>query len=205
MRAMRGRFALRVAAFVLLLVGRVTVAAGQVPGAAEITVGGVASAPFGISFDRPWRFQPGDDLHWADPALDDSGWELVVPQMPPGNLPRDGWAGVGWFRRHLLVQEGLWGRPLDMALVASGVAEVYLDGKILYRTGDFVGPKAPEVTPSARAPGSSSFRPGPSISSRCATHTRRCANRSCRPEGSDSRFHWARSVRADRKSTRLNS
>jgi serine phosphatase RsbU (regulator of sigma subunit) len=152
MRAMRGRFALRVAAFVLLLVGRVTVAAGQVPGAAEITVGGVASAPFGISFDRPWRFQPGDDLHWADPALDDSGWELVVPQMPPGNLPRDGWAGVGWFRRHLLVQEGLWGRPLDMALVASGVAEVYLDGKILYRTGDFVGPKAPEVTPSARGP-----------------------------------------------------
>src|ERR1017187_5080883 len=152
MRAMRGRFALRVAAFVLLLVGRVTVAAGQVPGAAEITGGGVASAPFGISFDRPWRFQPGDDLHWADPALDDSGWELVVPQMPPGKLPHDGWAGVGWFRRHLLVQEGLWGRPLDMALVASGVAEVYLDGDLLYRTGDFAGPKAPEITPSARGP-----------------------------------------------------
>ena len=150
--AMRDRLAPVVAAFVLFLVAPVPVAEGQVPSPAEITVGGVASAAFGISFDRPWRFQHGDDPRWADPTLDDSGWELVVPQMPPGKLPQDGWAGVGWFRRHLLVQEGLWGRPLDMALVASGVAEVYLDGDLLYRTGDFAGPKAPEITPSARGP-----------------------------------------------------
>ncbi|MFI5180647.1 MAG: SpoIIE family protein phosphatase [Thermoanaerobaculia bacterium] len=149
---MRERFALRVVGSVLLLVGPVTVAAGQVPEPAEITVGEVASSPFGISFDRPWRFHHGDDLRWADPTLDDSGWELVVPQMPPGKLPRDGWTGVGWFRRHLLVREGLWGRPLDMALVASGIAEVYLDGELLYRTGDLVGGEAPEVTAPVRGP-----------------------------------------------------
>ena len=147
---MRDRLAPVVAAFVLFLVAPVPVAEGQVPSPAEITVGGVASAAFGISFDRPWRFQHGDDPRWADPALDDSSWELVVPQMPPGKLPREGWRGVGWFRRHLLVQGGLWGQPLDMALVTAGVAEVYLDGELLYRTGDFAGPKAPESTPSPR-------------------------------------------------------
>jgi serine phosphatase RsbU (regulator of sigma subunit) len=152
MRAMFERFALQVAAFVLPLLGRVPMASGQVPGPAEITVDGVRGSAYGISFDRPWRFHPGDDLRWADPTLDDSGWELVVPQMPPGKLPRDGWLGVGWFRRHLLVGEGLWGRPLDMALVASGVADVYLDGALLCRTGDFVGREALEATPSVRGP-----------------------------------------------------
>jgi hypothetical protein len=28
---------------------------------------------------QPWKFHPGDDLHWKDPAFDDSDWSAIPP------------------------------------------------------------------------------------------------------------------------------
>ncbi len=30
-----------------------------------------------VALDGNWRFHLGDDKAWADPALDDSGWEPI--------------------------------------------------------------------------------------------------------------------------------
>ena len=35
--------------------------------------------------DGPWRFQTGDDPHWADANTDDGGWETVdMTALPIG-------------------------------------------------------------------------------------------------------------------------
>jgi serine phosphatase RsbU (regulator of sigma subunit) len=78
---------------------------------------------------RSWRYHAGDDPRWAEPAFDDSGWEAVEPQLlAGGRLPRDGWQGAGWFRRHLRVDPELWGKPLVVRVESSGETAVFLDG-----------------------------------------------------------------------------
>lgn len=81
-----------------------------------------------------WRYHPGDDPRWADPAFDDTGWETVEPQMPAGKLPRQGWPGTGWFRRHLRVNPSLWGKPLVVRVATPGATAVFLDGAPLLDT-----------------------------------------------------------------------
>src|SRR3569833_1735664 len=51
----------------------------------------------------PWRFHIGDDLHWADANVDDTGWETIDLTAPPGSHDGDeglpdyvgGWMGHG--------------------------------------------------------------------------------------------------------------
>src|SRR4026207_405941 len=40
--------------------------------------------------DGSWRFQTGDDPHWADASTDDSGWETVDMTALPGSHDGDG-------------------------------------------------------------------------------------------------------------------
>jgi len=134
MPAMRETARLWVVTSALLLGAFAAVAAGQEPKPAEVAPQHFAGGN-GIELTRPWRFHPGDDPSWAEATFDDSGWELVDPRMPPGNLPRGGWPGVGWFRRHLRVEPALWGKPLALTVLEAGAAEVYLDGELLYRYG----------------------------------------------------------------------
>jgi serine phosphatase RsbU (regulator of sigma subunit) len=83
-----------------------------------------------------WRYHPGDDPRWTDPAFDDTGWEIVDPQMPPGSLPRHGWPGTGWFRRHLQIAPALQGKPLVICLKSPGATAVFLDGALLMDVSD---------------------------------------------------------------------
>ena len=82
----------------------------------------------------PWRYHPGDDPRWADPAFNDTGWEPVAPQMPAGELPRHGWPGTGWFRRHLQIAPALQGKPLVIRIETPGATVVFLDGAPLMDT-----------------------------------------------------------------------
>jgi serine phosphatase RsbU (regulator of sigma subunit) len=149
--AMRETAHIRVVAFALLLGALAAVAAGQEPKPIEVTSESLEGGN-GIELTRAWRFHPGDDPGLADPALDDAGWEVVDPRMPPGKLPREGWPGVGWFRRHLRVEPALWGKPLTMRLARTGLAELYLDGALVYHVGVFVVGARPERSPSSSEP-----------------------------------------------------
>jgi len=110
-----------------LLLGAPTAARGQEPVPATIEAVELAEGgPLNLLY--LWRFHPGDDPRWADPAFDDSDWELVEPLLLPRGRPRDGWPGTGWFRRHLRIEPALRGKPLSLRIETPGATTVFLDG-----------------------------------------------------------------------------
>ncbi|MBN2029592.1 SpoIIE family protein phosphatase [bacterium] len=83
-----------------------------------------------------WKYHPGDNAEWADPAFDDRNWETYHPLILKDRFPKNGWNGIGWFRIHFIVDSSLRDVPLGLILDQSGASEVYLDGQLLYRFGN---------------------------------------------------------------------
>jgi len=89
-----------------------------------------------IILTNNWKYQPGDNMAWADPAFDDSDWEEgVTTGLPSKQLPESGWNGLGWFRLHLEVAPALRNVPLALLQGQTGAAEIYLDGKRIHALG----------------------------------------------------------------------
>jgi serine phosphatase RsbU (regulator of sigma subunit) len=85
-----------------------------------------------------WKYHPGDDPEWANPAFDDTEWESTVStQLFLNEMPRSGWEGIGWFRLRLSVpDERLWHTPLALQVIyQAGASEIYLDGELIYTFG----------------------------------------------------------------------
>ena len=99
--------------------------------------------PNGVLLDFAWRFAPGDGPDRALPDFDDSSWTPVRPNLAAADVPGGRWPGVGWFRRHVVVEPGLEDRPISLRLAAPGAAEVFLDGRRVLTSG--VGGAPPEV------------------------------------------------------------
>src|SRR4051794_24895183 len=109
--------------------------------------------------DGTWRFHTGDDPHWADATMDESGWETVDMTALPGSHDGDvglpdyvgGWmahghpghTGYAWYRRVVTVPAGRtsWD-VLGPTLVEDGY-ELYWNGQLLGGSGR-LGP-APRV------------------------------------------------------------
>ena len=109
--------------------------------------------------DGSWRFHTGDDPHWADADIDDSGWETVDMTAAPGSRDGDvglpdyvsgwmahghpGYHGYAWYRRAVTVPAGRasW-EILGPTLVEDGY-ELYWNGQLLGGSGR-LGP-APRV------------------------------------------------------------
>lgn len=101
--------------------------------------------------DGAWRFHTADDPRWADPLVDDSGWETTDMTAPPGSHDGDvglpdyvsGWAahghpayaGYAWYRRVVTVPAGhaSW-EILGPTLVEDGY-EIYWNGRLLGGSG----------------------------------------------------------------------
>lgn len=82
-----------------------------------------------------WKFQPGDDLRWADPGFDDRAWvDLEVPR----SWGRQGYAdvfGMAWYRTRVPLAEPAAG-PVGLALGKIDSAyEVYVGGQLLGGVG----------------------------------------------------------------------
>ena len=96
-----------------------------------------------------WKYHPGDDQEWANPAFDDTGWESTGSTwLFLNEIPRSGWEGIGWFRLHLSVpDERLWHTPLALQVMyQAGASEIYLDGELIYSFGK-VGNRKEEEEP----------------------------------------------------------
>lgn len=109
----------------------------------------------------PWRFHVGDDLRWADPGFDDSGWEIVdltapasatdgdvgLPDYAPGWSARGhaGYSGYAWYRIRLSLRTPAT-EPLAMLgpWAVDSAYQIYANGTLLGGVGDFSG-----VTPAA--------------------------------------------------------
>ena len=97
--------------------------------------------------EREWKYQPGDDLRWAEKATEDTDWEAVVPGSLTGmTLPKSGWKGIGWFRLPVVVDESLVGQPLGLTVSHPGASEIYVDGKLMQSFGRVAGNQNEEAT-----------------------------------------------------------
>jgi hypothetical protein len=108
------------------------------------------------ALNGPWRFHVGDDVRWADPAFNDSAWEIVDLTPRPGAHDGDvgltgyapgwnarghrGYSGYAWYRLRISVVA-----PTGTALALSGPPLVdsgyqfFFDGRALGGSADFTG------------------------------------------------------------------
>ena len=93
--------------------------------------------PGAISLDGPWRFHLGDNPVWANPTLDDSGWEQLDGGKPWGEQTHPDTIGFAWYRRTLDANAGP-GTPADVALLVpriDDVYEIYWNGRLVAHHG----------------------------------------------------------------------
>ncbi|MGA2167902.1 MAG: SpoIIE family protein phosphatase [Terracidiphilus sp.] len=80
-----------------------------------------------------WQFHVGDDLRWAQPNLDDSGWESIRADDPWGAQNHPSYAGFAWYRRHIDIRptSGETGQYRLLIPHAEDAYEVYWNGELI--------------------------------------------------------------------------
>lgn len=143
--------ALFLAAMLLLLAMASTQAIAAQPGGVPIRLGHAI-----VTLNGPWAFQVGDDLRWAQPGFDDSGWSRVDLTPVPGATDGDvglpnyvpGWTakghpgyhGYAWYRIRLNVTPPA-GEHLALLgpWAVDSAYQVYANGALVGGIGDFSG------------------------------------------------------------------
>lgn len=86
-----------------------------------------------IAVTGSWQFHTGDDLSWAAPGFDDSGWKQIeTGRAWEGQGYRD-YTGFAWYRRHVVLPDGMkpgWDLGLRLTSVEDA-AEVYWNGRLV--------------------------------------------------------------------------
>ena len=89
-----------------------------------------------VNIAGPWHFMRGDDLRYADVALDDSGWQIL--NMPLGSHRGPSPRGQFWIRRSVELTEEPGPEPLSITVGPLAEAyEVYVNGELVGATGAF--------------------------------------------------------------------
>ena len=95
-----------------------------------------------------WRFHTGDDLRWADPNFDDSGWSLISSDKSWSDQGFKGYSGLAWYRVKVVVPAG--GNSLSLYIPSILTSyQVYADGKLIGGLGGMPPHEAPyQLVPS---------------------------------------------------------
>ena len=81
-----------------------------------------AQHPLYLDLSGPWRMRDGDNLQWARPDYDDSGWRTIqLPHVFPFHEKLE--PGFLWLRRTVDVSPNDAGEPL--ALTVGAISEIY--------------------------------------------------------------------------------
>ncbi len=123
----------RAAAFALLAVLAVMPAAAQLGLPDPVVLEGALDERVWIA--DGWRYHPGDAPAWAAPGFDDSAWPVVASTMRDPETMPGGWPGIGWFRRRIVLGEGMPATALGLRAEHYGASEIYLDGRLVARFG----------------------------------------------------------------------
>lgn len=86
-----------------------------------------------LPLDGPWQFQTGDNLAWAAPSFDDSGWQPILTDSPWEAQGHHGYTGFAWYRRHLVFAPGT-PSGLNLALFlkpCESACEIYWNGTLI--------------------------------------------------------------------------
>jgi sigma-B regulation protein RsbU (phosphoserine phosphatase) len=77
-----------------------------------------------------WRFHPGDDPRWSDPAFDDSGWPLIRSDKSWGDQGYKNMAGTAWYRAKVVIPEGEG--PLAISVPGAGTNyQLFVEGSLI--------------------------------------------------------------------------
>jgi hypothetical protein len=82
-----------------------------------------------VSLNGLWRFHPGDNPAWADPAFDDSAWPLLRSDQPWSQQGYPAMSGFAWYRFTVQIPAGSGPVSLLLAPIETSY-EVYLDGRL---------------------------------------------------------------------------
>lgn len=85
--------------------------------------------------DGLWHFHPGDNMHWADPAFDDSAWPLIHADKPWSEQGYGNMSGYAWYRARVLVPAEEKPLALYIPLIMTKY-QVFVDGKPLEHCRD---------------------------------------------------------------------
>jgi len=132
----------------LLLPSGGQLVAAQPAAAMHVRLGNAAVELFG-----PWKFHTGDDLRWAQPDFDDSGWATMDMTPPPGTADATlgnsgyipgwtdrgyaGYSGYAWYRLTVDVQGADDPLAIKMPDNADDAYQVYVNGKRIGTFGRF--------------------------------------------------------------------
>ncbi len=87
-----------------------------------------------IPLQGNWQFHLGDDKAWADPSLDDSGWEQIHADAPWGSQSHPSYTGFAWYRRRIEIDGSNSAGTKNLSLLIPPVQdayEVYWNGRKL--------------------------------------------------------------------------
>ncbi len=90
----------------------------------------------GVLLDKNWKFHAGDNMDWGKPGFNDNDWEDINPTLALHELPDVRNAEIGWLRLSLNVDSLLQEKTVALILTSLCAAEIYLDGKLIYRLGN---------------------------------------------------------------------
>lgn len=81
-----------------------------------------------------WQFHEGDDLAWARPGFDDSGWQAISANEPWSVQGHPDYTGYAWYRKRLEIGAG--NQPNGILVTpAEGAYEVYWNGERVGSSG----------------------------------------------------------------------
>src|SRR4051812_16077809 len=86
--------------------------------------------PQGITLDKGWKFQSGDNAEWASADFNDRNWQSATLSDYNTYLARLKEKNIGWFRLHLLIDSSVQTKQLAIQLSQSGASEIYLNGEL---------------------------------------------------------------------------
>ena len=105
-------------------------------GAKKDTVVSINQLPAdGYLLDKGWKFHAGDNADWAKPGIDDSDWGSIKPATDIYYLPQVRQAEIGWFQLKLLINPSIVNQSLAFNISQAGASEIYLNGKLIHRSG----------------------------------------------------------------------
>ncbi|HTN45935.1 MAG TPA: adenylate/guanylate cyclase domain-containing protein [Flavipsychrobacter sp.] len=92
----------------------------------------------GWVFVENWAFTPTDDSAYSNKEYADEKWDTLSPVFKTNRESKGKYKvypGIGWFRYYFTVDSTMLNKPFALTVSHAGASEVYLDGKLLKKTG----------------------------------------------------------------------
>ena len=95
-------------------------------------------SPMEQSLDGMWKFRIGDNMEWASPNYDDSGWGLIKAPERWENEGYRGYDGYAWYRISPIISASMKNQSIILELgYIDDADEVYFNGTLIGKTGSF--------------------------------------------------------------------